>query len=305
MKNIENLTKNKLFLAPLAGFTDAPFRTICKICGADILTTEMVSSDGIVHNPSKSLPYAFLPEDQQPIGVQLFGNKPEIFAKALQMLPKMSFLSLNMGCPVKKVIKRGSGSALMKTPKLACEIVKTCKKICHSTPVIIKFRSGFDNLNFLEFGKLMESCGADALVLHPRMQTQMFSGHSNWEHIKKLKETVTIPVIGNGDIRGNQDIQKMKNQTNCDSVMIGRGAIGNPWIFDNRRVSSAQKLELIKYHYDLSINYYGKKKGVLLMRGHISKYTKGYKNSSQVREKINLCLDIEIIFFLLEKLFEK
>ncbi len=301
---IDKLCKNTTWLAPLAGFTDYPYRMIAKENGANILTTEMVSAAGLAYNPRPSLPYAQTSEDESPIGIQLFGSDPSHFQKAISILPRMDFLCLNMGCPVKKVIKTGAGSALMDTPELASQIVQTCKlALPENTPLVVKFRSGFSKINYLEFGLLMQKSGADALVLHPRTKSQMFAGISNWEHIKILKNETNIPVIGNGDIFTKEDIEKMKNETNCDGVMIGRGAIGNPWIFSNKIPTNQGKIETIKRHYSLSIKYYGETKGIITMRSHIAKYTKGIRNGAEARVKINLSTNLQEIFAILGNLF--
>ncbi len=302
--HIDELCKNTTWLAPLAGFTDYPYRIVAKENGVNVLTTEMVSAAGLTYNPKTSLPYAQTSEVESPIGIQLFGSVPAHFQKAISILPKMDFLCLNMGCPVKKVIKTGAGSALMDTPELASKIVEACKlALPEDVPLIVKFRSGFSTINYLDFGILMQKSGADALILHPRTRNQMFSGMSNWEHIKILKNKATIPVIGNGDIFEKDDIEKMKKATACDSVMIGRGAIGNPWIFSTETPTNQEKIDTIKRHYTLSIEHYGETKGIVMMRSHIAKYTKGIKKSAEAREKINLSTDLQEIYSILENLF--
>jgi len=303
---LQTLCQDTTWLAPLAGFTDLPYRQIAKENDVHVLTTEMVSAAGLTYNPAASLPYAYTQEDTSPIGIQLFGSVPAHFAKAISVLPAMDFLCINMGCPVKKVVKTGAGSALMDTPDLAAQIVETCKKnLPAGTPLVVKFRSGFSTLNYLDFGIKMQTAGADVLILHPRTRAQMFTGNSQWSHIAQLKSTCKIPLIGNGDIFCPEDITKMKQETGCDGVMIGRGAIGNPWIFSHHSPTNAEKLATIKKHYHLAIRHYGEVKGVRLMRAHIAKYTKSLRGGSIARQEINSSTDLEKIFFVLEELFRK
>ncbi len=300
--NPQTLCQNTTWLAPLAGFTDLPYRKIAKENGVDVLTTEMVSAAGLTYNPSASLPYAYTQEDSSPIGVQLFGSTPAHFVQAISVLPAIDFLCINMGCPVKKVVKTGAGSALMDTPLLAAQIVESCRKsLPASTPLVVKFRSGFSRVNYLQFGLRMQAAGADILILHPRTRAQMFTGHSNWEQIAQLKAACQTPVIGNGDIKSHADITKMRRQTSCDGVMIGQGAIGNPWIFSPNSPTNPEKLATIKKHYRLAMAHYGQTKGIRTMRSHIAKYTKSLPGGSIARQEINSLTDLEAIFKVLEK----
>ncbi len=281
-----------------------PYRLIAKKHGVDVLTTEMVSAAGLTYSPSGSLPYAYTGEDTSPIGIQLFGSEPSHFQAAISILPAMDFLCINMGCPVKKVVKTGAGSALMDNPQLASRIVEICRdSLPAATPLVVKFRSGFSRINYLDFGLKMQNSGADILILHPRTRAQMFAGHSDWSQIKKLKESCQIPIIGNGDIFSREDIGKMKLETGCDGVMIGRGAIGNPWIFSENSPSNEEKLSTIKEHYRLAVQHYGELKGLRLMRAHIAKYTKHLKGGSKTRQKINTETNLEKIFSTLDELF--
>ncbi len=301
---IQTLCQNTTWLAPLAGFTDLPYRQIAKENGVGVLTTEMVSAAGLTYNPAASLPYADTKNDKSPIGIQLFGTEPDHFQKAISILPKTDFLCINMGCPVKKVVKTGAGSALMDTPELAAEIVQRCKKhLPKNTPLVVKFRTGFSSENFLNFGLQMQEAGADILILHPRTKAQMFTGHSNWSQIKTLKKKCQVPVIGNGDIFCQADIKKMQDETACDGVMIGRGAIGNPWIFSGKSSTKSEKLATIKRHYHLAIAHYGQEKGVRTMRAHIGKYTKNLQGGNKARQAINALMNLEEIFSVLDELF--
>ena len=316
---IANLTQQKIWLAPLAGFTDNAFRTICKKCGADVVVSEMVSVDGLIHNKEKSLEYLDFTDFQRPYGIQLFGSDPFIMAKGTEiaLAEKPDFIDVNMGCPVKKVVKRGAGSALMNFSELAENIIKEIKKVLAGTsiPLSVKIRAGWDNFNInaVEFGKRMENAGCDMICLHPRTRSQMFSGQSDWNLIKKLKGKLTIPLIGNGDINSIEDIIRMFNETGCDSVMIGRGILGKPWMFKNIKeyfesgevsdISFLEKINIIKEHFKLEIKNKGETKALIEMRNHFSHYTKGLPGGAKVREFVNRCLDSEDVLETIEILF--
>jgi tRNA-dihydrouridine synthase B len=301
---INDLVKNKLWLAPLAGFTDMPFRFIAKLCGADVLVSEMVSADGVKRNFDKMKHYTAFSEDERPFGIQLFGDNPEIMSKAAHLLSilKPDFFDINMGCPVKKVVKRYAGSALMLKQDLAEEIIKKVSNISSSEGILltVKFRSGWDfnSLNYLEFSQMCESAGADAICIHPRTRSQFFSGESDWNIIKQIKESVKIPVIGNGDINSSADAQKMFKTTLCDSVMIGRGALGKPWIFneikdDNFKIDISKKINIIYSHIDKVLEHSNNDlKALLPLRAHLAFYTKGFPDSAEARKKIFTSLNV-------------
>ncbi|MCD4796938.1 MAG: tRNA dihydrouridine synthase DusB [Candidatus Cloacimonetes bacterium] len=317
---ISALTSKKLWLAPLAGITDKAFRTICKQCGADVVVSEMVSADGYIYNISRSMKYVDFTEFQRPFGIQIFGYKPSIMAKAVEMIleKRPDLIDINMGCPVRKVIKRGAGSALMKTPELAADIICEVRKVLDGTniPLSAKIRSGWDDssMNAVDFGKKMEDTGIDMICIHPRTRSQMFSGRSDWTVIKKLKEKLSIPVIGNGDIRNAQDAQKMFKETGCDSVMIGRGIIGNPWLFaeikeiisnrNNFSIDNSEKLKKIKDHFLLAIKNKGEDNAIKEMRTHFSYYTKGFQGGAKVRELINSSFNKNEILKAIEQLYQ-
>ena len=317
---IKELTNKKIWLAPLAGITDNPFRAICKECGADVVVSEMISADGLLYNRDRSLEYARFEDSQRPFGIQLFGSDPEVFKKAVKiaLTKNPDFIDINMGCPVKKVIKRGAGSALMTTPHIAANIVSETKNILVplNIPLSVKFRSGWDmfSINFREFGQQMQKAGADMICLHPRTRGQMFSGKSNWDLIAELKREVTIPVIGNGDITTIDDMIKMYEQTGCDSVMIGRGIMGKPWLFKQiknylgsgniKQITTQEKLGIIRRHMELMIFHKGEKQAIFEMRTHFSHYTKGLRGGAQIRNKINKLLDIDKILLLVEELYK-
>jgi len=314
---ISSLTDNKLWLAPLAGYTDNTFRTIAKKCGVDVLVSEMVSADGLYYNLENSLQYASFDEYQRPFGVQLFGSDPDMMAKGAEIVSRLNpdFIDINMGCPVKKVINRMAGSALMKDIDLACRITEAVKKVVqrHNSLVTTKFRSGWDleSINYLPFGKALENSGSDALILHPRTRSQMFTGRSNWEHIKTLKENVKIPVVGNGDIKDVSGAEKIYNFSLCDSIMIGRGALGKPWIFQEiknhflNQDKHINKLQIVLEHYELALKNSksdDKLHAVREMRSHFTHYSKGIRGGAQLRDEINHTNDPDTIYKIINKL---
>jgi tRNA-dihydrouridine synthase B len=312
------LTDKKIWIAPLAGYTDFAYRTILKEWGAEVLVSEMISVDGLIYNTEKSLEYAQFYGEQRPFGIQLFGSDPLIFAKSLEKVLQLNpdFIDINMGCPVKKVVNRGAGSALMKTPEIAFQIVQIVKKeLPKSIPLSVKFRSGWDfnSQNFLSFGQKMEEAGADILILHPRTRSQQFSGTSNWQQIAELKQNVQIPLIGNGDIFTENDALQMYKETACDSIMIGRGILGKPWLISqikhflltgsNKEISYQQKLETIKKHYEFVLSSKNEKEGLKEMRNQVAFYTKGLKGGSQFRHFVNDCFDYTQTINALNELF--
>ncbi|MER2150000.1 MAG: tRNA dihydrouridine synthase DusB [Candidatus Limivicinus sp.] len=222
-------------LAPMAGVTDFAFRRLCRACGAALTTTEMVSARALVYNDSRSRELLYIPEDETPAAVQIFGHEPEIMAEAAQIALEIShaaILDINMGCPVGKIVKSGDGSALMKTPELAAKIIEAvCRNV--SVPVTVKFRKGWDNgsVNAVEFAGICEQAGASALTVHGRTRAQLYTGRADREIIRDVKKAVSIPVTGNGDIFSGEDAARMMQSTGCDMVMIGRGCFGDPWLF--------------------------------------------------------------------------
>jgi tRNA-dihydrouridine synthase B len=291
-----------LYLAPLAGYTDRAFRELCKDWKADYLLSEMVSADGLIRDRQKTLDYVLFSQRERPYGVQIFGSDPRVMAKAAEvLLPfKPDFIDINMGCPVKKVIKRGAGSALMQNPDLAAAIVREVKKVCSGiVPLSVKFRSGWDSntINYREFGLKMQDSGADILCLHPRTTKQMFGGVSNWEHIKILKQELRIPLIGNGDVTSPESAEKILQETACDAIMIGRGALGRPWLFSQIKeyfatgqyspVTKDTLLETALQHMDNALQYKAERIVVREMRSQLCHYIKALPGSKEVREKIN------------------
>ena len=217
--------KPLLYLAPLAGYSDRAFRNVCKHWGSEVMLSEMVSADGLIRDSAKTIKFIGFDASERPFGIQIFGNDPLVMAKAARFLIPFQpdFIDINMGCPVKKVIRRGAGSALMQNPELAAKIVgEVSSALAGSIPLSVKFRSGWDsqNQNFLDFGLRMEDAGASFLCLHPRTTKQMFTGKSDWEHIRQLKLRLSIPLIGNGDIASPEDAGRMLQETACDGLMI-------------------------------------------------------------------------------------
>lgn len=291
-----------MWLAPLAGYTDQPFRLVCKDNGADIVVSEMVSADGIVHKQKNTLAYMKFITAERPFGIQLFGSNASIMAKATgtALTFEPDFIDINMGCPVKKVTKRGAGGALMSNLKNAVDITTAVRKeMPDSIPLCVKFRSGADmnNLNYLDFGQAIQDAGADLVTLHPRTVKQMFTGVSNWQHITELKKQLSIPVVGNGDVKNVADATELFSTSGCDAIMIGRGALGNPWIFKNIKNSflgqplaetgNGEKLHTLLTHIEYSLRVKPERRVVKEIRSHICHYTKGINGSAKLRNVIN------------------
>jgi len=313
---LKNITDKKLWLAPLAGYTDAPFRYIAKKCGADVLVSEMVSADGVKKNFDKFAHEVKFTEKERPFGIQLFGDNPLVMSKAAQLLAKLrpDFFDINMGCPVKKVVKRYAGASLMLKPELAEQIVREVCAVLNdeNIPLTVKIRAGwdFDNINAVPFAQMLESAGASAIIVHPRTRGQFFTGTSNWEIIGLVKKAINIPVIGNGDISNIDDVQKMYLETGCDSVMIGRGALGNPWIFNEFKfntiskqdISKADKLSIIKEHIDKVLEHFNDTKALIPMRAHFAYYTRGYCHGNKARQLIFASINPDEIKDTMERL---
>ncbi len=294
--------KPLLYLAPLAGYTDQPYRLLCKEWGAEVLISEMVSADGLIRDSAKTVQFINFAAAERPFGIQIFGHDALTMAKAAEFIVpyQPDFIDINMGCPVKKVVRRGAGSALMQAPALAAQIVREVKSaLCGQIPLSVKFRSGRDlqSLNYIDFGLLMQDSGADFITLHPRTAKQMFAGKSNWEHIAALKAKVHIPVIGNGDITTPEEASQMLSQTHCDGLMIGRGALGKPWFFKQCRdflslgsyapITKTQLLDTVLKHIDNALLFKREIVVVREMRSQLCFYTKGQLGGAELRNKIN------------------
>lgn len=290
IKNVE--TKNNIFLAPMAGVTDVGFRKVCSKFGAGLTYTEMISAKGLLYNPEKTSFYLNTTETENPVAVQIFGSEPEVMAQACKhpLLQKFDIIDINMGCPVKKIVNNNEGSSLMTNMTLAYNIINACVNATDK-PITVKFRIGFDNenINAVEFAKMCEKAGASAITIHGRTRAQMYSGSVNYDIIKKVKESVKIPVIGNGDIVDKESYQKMLS-TGVDGVMIGRGSMGCPWIFSilqNKDVKFSIK-EVIKEHIDTYLKFNNEKFVLLEMKKHFAWYLKNIKNNKEIKSKIML-----------------
>ncbi len=292
--------KNPLFLAPMAGITDHPFRVLCRKMGAGVVYTEFVSANGIIRKNMKTLDIMKFTKDERPIGIQLFGEIPEVVGKSAKMVYDMlkpDIIDINYGCPVPKVTKRGAGSAILKDMNLMDEMTRAVIESVPEIPITVKIRAGWDKDNIIstEAGIKMEEIGVSAITLHARTTNQQFTGESSWELIKELKEAVNIPIIGNGDVKCVQDYNKMKNTTGCDGVMIGRAALGNPWIFKsilNNALTDIKKevdiIEIIhtaKLHIQMLEDYYNPKIYINLSKKHFNYYFKGFDGASYWRKK--------------------
>ena len=299
----------------MAGVTDLPFRTICKEKGCGMLYTEMINAKALCYDDENTKKMLNLEDDGHPVAVQIFGSDPEYMGKAASIMNQYTndILDINMGCPAPKVIKNGDGSALMRNPKLAAEVltavVKNSKK-----PVTLKIRKGWDDnsVNALEIAKIAEECGISALAIHGRTREQFYSGKADWDIIAEIKQSINIPVIGNGDVFDVQDAVNMLEKTKCDAIMIGRGSQGNPWIFNriNHYMKTGEvlpeptleeKISTAIKHMNLAVVEHGEYVAVREMRKHIGWYLKGLKNSAKYRDQINKITDYKEVISMLEE----
>lgn len=292
---------NQLILAPMAGVTDLPFRLLCKEQGAGLLCTEMVSAKAIMYKNKNTKALMEIDPRERPVSLQLFGSDPDVMGMIAQQIEEQPFdiLDINMGCPVPKVVNNGEGSALMKEPekvrRIVSAVVKAVKK-----PVTVKIRKGFDeaHVNAVEIAKIIEDCGAAAVAVHGRTREQYYAGKADWNIIRQVKEAVSIPVIGNGDVQGAQSAGSLVEYTGCDGIMIGRAARGNPWIFrqineylEHGRIipgpSPEEVRDMILRHARLQTELKGEYTGMREMRKHVAWYTTGFPHSARLRGMVN------------------
>ncbi|MBH6949349.1 tRNA dihydrouridine synthase DusB [Clostridioides difficile] len=310
--------KNKVFLSPMAGVTDLPFRLICKEQGCGLLYTEMINGKALCYDDENTKKMLKIEEEEHPVAVQIFGSEPEFMGRAAEIMNDYSneILDINMGCPAPKVVKNGDGSALMKNPKLAEEVLRAVVKNSKK-PVTLKIRKGWDDnsVNAVEIAKIAEDCGISALAIHGRTREQFYTGKADWDIIAEIKKNLSIPVIGNGDVFTIEDSINMLDKTGCDAIMIGRGAQGTPWIFKrinhymntgeilpeptlNEKISTAIK------HLKLAVEEHGEYVAVREMRKHIAWYLKGLRNSAKLRDEINKIEDYQEVVSKLEYYME-
>ena len=288
-------------LGPMAGFSDMPFRALCKEQGALLTFTEMISAKGLYYHNRNSLPLLAVGEDEGPVALQLFGSEPELMAEEAAKLEDGPYdiFDINMGCPMPKIVNNGEGSALMKDPQLVGRIVEAMAGRLHK-PVTVKIRKGFNDsmVNAVQIAKIAEESGACAVTVHGRTREEYYSGHADWDIIRQVKEALQIPVIGSGDIWNAQDAKAMMEQTGCDAVMVARGARGNPWIFRDineylktgiipPRPQAEEVREMVLRHLHMMVQFAGEWSGVRQMRKHVGFYCTGFENATHLRREIN------------------
>lgn len=304
-----------LVLGPMAGVTDLPFRLLCKEYGVDLIYTEMVSAKGIYYNNKNTESLLEVLEEERPVALQLFGADPYIMSEMAKRIEHRNFdiLDINMGCPVPKVVNNQEGSALLKNPKLLGEIVNAVSKAI-SKPLTVKIRKGFghDECNAVEIAKIVEANGGAAIAIHGRTREQYYSGTADWDVIREVKEAVSIPVIGNGDVDSPEKAKELLEYTGCDGVMIARGVRGNPWLFQQIKAyletgehlpkpTVEEVITMIKRHARLQVQYKGDYVGIREIRKHVAWYTTGYPASSKLRNRVNEVETLEQLDELLEE----
>lgn len=309
--------ENNLILAPMAGVTNLPFRIVCKDYGAGMVCTEMASAKAMFHNDQKTKRLFNTEGEKRPISFQVFGSELESMAYAVKYMSDFAdIIDINMGCPAPKVVKNGDGSKLLLDLKKAQEIIETAVKNS-KVPVTVKFRKGWDKENIVavNIAQIAEQAGASAVTIHGRTRSEFYTGKADWDIIKKVKQSVNIPVIGNGDIIDEESALQMFEQTGVDGIMIGRGSFGNPWIFRNIKhyletgeklpqPTNNEKIEVMEKHIELAVKEKGEDVAIKELRKHIAWYTKNLKNSSEFRNSINKVEKKEELISKLEEYFK-
>lgn len=317
MKFVEFDIKNNIFLAPMAGITDLAFRTVCREHGAGMCYSEMISAKALVFQDKKTKELLKTNSQDTPLCVQLFGCEPDIIAEACRIISDMGFkmIDINSGCPTPKIVNNGDGSALMKNPKLLGEIIKKAS-LSTDVPITVKLRAGYtpDNINAVECAKTAEANGAKAVAVHGRTREQFYSGKADYSVIKAVKEAVKIPVIGNGDVFSPEDAEKLFNETGCDAIMVGRGSLGRPYLFnqineylkkgDFSDYSLDFKLSILKRQITLMVEYKNEHRAILEARKHLAWYLKGLKNSKIYRQMSNSVTTLDEVDKLCKSILE-
>lgn len=293
------LLDNRVILAPMAGISDLPYRRLMKSFGAGLVFTEMVSANGLIRSGRRTHELLASSREERPLGIQLFGDDPETMAEAAEIVRDSGeLIDLNLGCPVPKVIRSGAGSALLRDPRLVGRLVAAVRRVVDG-PLTVKLRSGWDaaSVNYLEVARIAVAEGADAITLHPRTRAQGFTGRADWEHIRRLKEAVPVPVIGSGDIFTAVDAMAMLEQTGCDGLMIGRGGCGNPWLIRDilARIageaaiapSLEERRRVAMRHIDLALESHPEPRAVRELRKHLAWYAHGVPDAARLRSVIN------------------
>jgi tRNA-dihydrouridine synthase B len=298
--------RGKLALGPMSGTTDLAFRLVAKSFGCSLLYVPLVSAKALVQGNKKTYDLLRSEPEEKPVGLQIFGDSPDVVAEAVEKVRSypFDFIDINMGCPAPKVADHAGGSSLLRKPKLAAAIVRSAAQTA-GKPVTAKIRSGWDakSINAVELAALLQEAGASAIAIHPRTRKQRFSGQSDWSIIAQVKQTVRIPVIGNGDVASPEDAKRMLDETGCDIVMIARAALGNPWIFKRTKTfletgtlapppSPQERLQTLVDHCTILANYEGERRAVLKMRKHAGWYVKGLQNAASARDRINKAITV-------------
>ena len=311
MSNILSFEKPIFVLAPLAGFTDLPFRSVVKKFGADLTVSEMLSSNALAHNSKKTFHMLEKSPNEEPYSVQIAGSSVDVVKQAVEVLNEQSgidIIDLNCGCPVPKVVGHGSGSSLLLDLPHMGEIIRTIKDTSNKNMTSVKIRLGFEKKNHIDIAKMVEDSGADFIAVHGRTRSGKFTAPVDYDAIKEIKEVISIPVIANGDIDSYDKAQWVLEHTGADGVMIGRGAVGAPWIFHqlktgDQNIANSLKHEIIMEHFDKMIEFYGSH-GVAMFRKHTHTYSKGYSGASKLRNQVNHIADIQEYRTIIDEFFQ-